>query len=203
MASHSDSDHVTGFVEVLKRFNINFFTQNFIKDSDALNTEISNLILNEKVDQYFLKSGDKIFLDKENNIYLEILWPPENYQVEDNNDNSLVIQLVYEDIKVLLTGDASIEVEEKLVQNLSLILESDILKAGHHGSRTSTSEEFLENVKPKFVIISAGKDNRFGHPHQEVLDLVKNYNEKTKILETSVLGSIEFNSDGEEIWLVN
>ncbi len=212
IASHSDSDHVAGFVELIKRFKINFYGQNFIKDGDSLNQEILNLINQKEIDQYYLGSGDKIILDQNKNIYLEILWPPSDHQEKDNNDNSLVIRIVYDQIKVLLTGDISVEIENKLVnfysnKNQIDSLKSEILKAGHHGSKTSTSKEFLDVVNPNYIIISAGKDNRFGHPHQDVLDRINNYKNDSKreieILETSIDGSIYFQSDGREVWLVD
>jgi|AntRauTorcE11897_2_1112592.scaffolds.fasta_scaffold20448_2 beta-lactamase superfamily II metal-dependent hydrolase len=204
ITTHSDSDHVGGAVEILKRFKIQNFGKNSIIDNDSLNTEIQNIINEKQVDEYFLKSGDKIILDALENIYLEVLWPPQDHNEKDNNDNSLVLRLVYIDIKFILTGDASTKIEEKLLQNN---LKSDVLKAGHHGSRTSTSENFLSAVNPEFVIISAGRDNRFGHPHQEVLDNIENFshqqkNNKIKILETFVLGSIYFQSNGLDVWLV-
>jgi competence protein ComEC len=215
IATHSDSDHVAGFVEIIKRFNIENFAQNFVEDTDSLNSEINNLIEEDQINKYFLKSGDKIFLDEKENIYLEVLWPPQDHVEEDNNDNSIITRLVYNQIKVMLTGDAAQEIENKLVEKFgekNKNLKAEILKAGHHGSKTSTSLEFLSMVSPKFIIISAEKDNRFGHPHQEVLDNIDNFSQqiseqntdlKIKILETSVLGSIYFESDGEEIWLKN
>ncbi|NCS98754.1 MBL fold metallo-hydrolase [Candidatus Parcubacteria bacterium] len=217
LVTHSDSDHVGGAVEVLKRFEINSFVQNSVVDNDALNTEIQKMIDEEKIDQYFLKSGDKIILDHEEEIYLEILWPPDDHEESDNNDNSIVARLVYGEVRVMLTGDASLEIEEKIINALKNkkystendYLQSDILKAGHHGSKTSTSLNFLQVTNPEFIIISAGKDNRFGHPHQEVLNNIEEYNknkeqeEKIKTLETSVLGSIHFESDGESVWLVD
>lgn len=209
LATHSDSDHVAGFVEILNRFKVNGYSQNYFLDEDSLNTEIYKSIDEDKIDQYFLKSGHKIILDKEENIYLEVLWPPENHIEKDNNDNSIITRIVYGDSKIMLTGDASIEIEEKLIQNLNTEqnLQSNILKLGHHGSKTSTSLDFLQNVNPDFVIVSAGKDNRFGHPHQEVLDNVQkisqNLNKQIKILETSSLGSIHFRSNGSEVWLID
>lgn len=210
IATHSDSDHIAGFVDIIQRFKIDYYAKNFVEDDDALNMEVVRLLENEKINQIFLKSGDKIILDKENEIYLNILWPPKDYEIEDNNDNSVITQLVYGEVSFLLTGDASIEVEEKLVdvfaqtaqtsQTQEQVIKSNILKAGHHGSNTSSSESFVQIVNPDYVIISAGKDNKFGHPHKEMIEIFNN--QKIKILETSVLGSIHFQSDGETVWLV-
>ena len=216
IATHSDADHVAGFVDVINRFNIKTFGQNSVFDSDGLNTEINNLIESNNIDKYFLHTGNKIILDKEENIYIEILWPQKDQQEKDNNDNSVVTRIVYGNVGIMLTGDASISVEEKLVQSFSDSfsretsptqnnLQANILKAGHHGSRTSTSKEFLNAVNPEYIIISAGQDNKFGHPHPEVIEKIEYFQEnsgqKTKILETAVLGSIEFRSDGQTVWI--
>jgi len=203
IATHSDADHVAGFVDIINRFKIKSFGQNSVFDSDGLNTEISDLIEEYNIDKYFLHAGNKIILDEEENIYIEILWPEKGQQEKDNNDNSVITRIVYKDIKIMLTGDASSEIEERLVKSFGgtdsssqNYLQSNILKAGHHGSKTSTSKDFFSVVKPEYIVISAGEDNKFGHPHQEVLDIVEN----KKILETYVLGSIEFQSDGESVW---
>ena len=203
IATHSDADHVAGFVDIINRFKIKSFGQNSVFDSDGLNTEINNLIKTQKIDKYFLHAGNKIILDDEENIYIEIIWPPKDLIEKDNNDNSVVTRIVYGDTKIMLTGDASVEVEEKLLKNN---LQSNILKAGHHGSRTATSLEFLNVVSPEYIIMSAGEGNKFGHPHQDVLNRINTFKEnlqpqKTKILETYVLGSIEFRSDGQTIWI--
>lgn len=206
IATHSDSDHVAGFVDIIQRFRVDYYGKNFIDDTDALNTEILNLIDQNMINQVLLGSGDQIILDKDKDIYLNILWPPKDYEEKENNDNSIVARLVYGGVSFLMTGDASVEVEEKLVDHLvqdiqSDILKSDILKAGHHGSKTSSSEYFLQKVKPEYTIISAGAGNKFGHPHEEVIQRIEE--QKIKILETSVLGSIHFQSDGETVWLVD
>jgi len=213
IATHSDADHVAGFVDIINRFKIKSFGQNSVFDSDGLNTEIKKLLDEHNIDKYFLHTGNKIILDEEENIYVEILWPEKDSEEKDNNDNSVVTRIIYKDVKIMLTGDVSSKIEEKLVKSFGIgnsssqnNLQSNILKAGHHGSKTSTSIEFLSAVDPEYIIMSAGKDNRFGHPHQQVLDTINlfvqnNQSQKIKTLETYALGSIEFRSDGESVWL--
>lgn len=205
IASHSDSDHIAGFVDLMERFRITTYAQNFVEDEDALNSHIFDLIEEKKIDQVFLKSGDKIAIDPIENIYLEVLWPPENHLESENNDNSLIIRLVYNDISFLLTGDASIYIEENLISILKKKILAEVLKVGHHGSKTSTAPNFVKMVDPEYAVISAGKDNRFGHPHEEVIEILLAYKKshKIKILETAVLGSIVFETDGEELWLLD
>ncbi len=208
--SHSDLDHIAGFPEILRRFNVkNYFDSGFV-DNDDLNNEIRLLIQNETaLNKKTISRGEKIILDKEHNISLEILWPTSNYETKENNNRSIVIRLDYGETSFLFTGDAGIDVEKVLVENLITdststkinsenILDVDILKAGHHGSKTASSLEFLEKVTPELTIISAGKDNKFGHPNKEVLD---NLNQvSSKIKNTAEVGRILIKSDGINYW---
>lgn len=135
------------------------------------------------------------------------------YLSTETNLNSVVGKLSYGSTSFMLTGDAPSEVEKFIIKKYSLernSLKSDVLKLGHHGSKTSTSLEFLETVSPSFTIVSAGKDNRYGHPHKRVLDTIAEF-ENTQsqdselrikirnpieILRTDVDGTISFYSDG-------
>lgn len=221
IATHSDLDHVGGFPEIIKRFHINSFAKNSITDSDHLNTEIKDMLDNQKINQTVLNAGDKILLDSDNVIYLEILWPIKNNEIKDNNDNSIITRLVYDHVSIMLTGDASTEIEKVLIEifseiedlekasNSALRLKSQILKSGHHGSRTSTSEKFIQATDPEFVIISTEKDSRFGHPHVEVLENIEKFSQQriseskkaVEILSTAEIGSIYFQSDGKNVWV--
>ena len=104
----------------------------------------------------------------------DVKWDWQN--IKDKNDSSIVLRIVYGENEVLLTGDASKKIEKFLVSKYGSRLESDILKLGHHGSKTSSSELFLRTVKPKSVVVSAGSNNRYGHPHKSVMDLVGRLN---------------------------
>jgi competence protein ComEC len=98
----------------------------------------------------------------------------------------------------LLTGDAPKEVEEYLAIIDGAELNANVLKAGHHGSRTSTSKAFVSAVSPEYAVISAGCDNRYGHPHQEVLNNLESVG--TKVFSTCEEGAIVFESDGEQVF---
>ena len=212
--THSDLDHIAGFPEILRRFNVkNYYDSGFV-DNDDLNTEIKLLIQNETgINTKTINRGDNIILDKDHNISLEILWPPANYETKENNNRSIVARLDYGETSFLFTGDAGIYVEKILLENSMLtnsstteinnststnILDVDILKAGHHGSKTASSLEFLEKVTPELTIISAGKDNKFGHPNQEALDNINKVGSKTK--NTAEVGRILIKSDGVNYW---
>lgn len=126
-----------------------------------------------------LKSGDE--LNVEENIKLEILWPKEE-QIQENilNNNSLVIKFNYNNFSMLLTGDIEKIAEEQILyeyKNVD-ILKSTILKIGHHGSKTSTTQTFLDMVKPKIALIGVGKSNTFGHPSDSVIKRLENSRSK-------------------------
>jgi competence protein ComEC len=116
----------------------------------------------------------------------------------ETNTSSIVLQLVYGDSEFLFMGDSPKSIEEYLVLIEGEHLQSDVLKIGHHGSRTSTSELFLDEVQPQFAVISAGKENSYGHPHVEVTDMLFNF--RVEMLETAEEGTITFLSDGSQLW---
>ena len=111
--------------------------------------------------------------------------------VKDSNNTSIIAKLVFGQTSFLFTGDATRSVEKQLLDQVEQ-LDSDILKVGHHGSKTSSSKEFIEAVSPEIAVISAGKNNKYGHPHPEVLDNLAG----TRIFRTDLNGDIKITSDG-------
>ena len=109
-----------------------------------------------------------------------------------------MLRLVYGDVSFLLTGDMFEDAEGALVRREAR-LDSDVLKVGHHGSRSSSSSEFLEAVSPALVVFSAGQDNRFGHPHQETLDALSQHVPPERLFMTSEQGTVEFITDGKTL----
>jgi len=212
LATHHDLDHTGGFPEILKRYRVDKYGTPLTGDNSGLYFEIEKTIKSQKNEKFILKAGDRIFLDKKENIYIDILWPPEGQEFEDKNDASVITKITYKNTSFLLTGDAPQEVEEKVVNVFKYggvkkgdekllidFIQSQVLKAGHHGSKTSSSEKFVKAINPEFVVISAGLDNKFGHPHEEVVNLLKDLG--IKKLETFASSSITFFSDGEKVWL--
>ena len=104
---------------------------------------------------------------------------------------------MYGDTAFMLTGDAPISIENFLVEAYGSALKSDVLKLGHHGSKTSSSESFLNTVAPTYAVVSSGADNQYGHPHQEVMERVRARN--LQIFQTSTDGTITFVSDGKVV----
>ena len=116
-----------------------------------------------------VKAGDSLKIDKDS--YLKILWPVDE-QLSENplNNNSIVCKLYYGKVSILFTGDIE-EKAEKILKNMyGNGLRADILKVAHHGSKTSSTEELLECVRPKIALIGVGKNNKFGHPNEEVIE---------------------------------
>ena len=108
-----------------------------------------------------------------------------NKEYDNENDNSSVIYTKIDNYKFLFMGDAGVEVEEDLIQKYNLN-DIDVLKVGHHGSKTSSSKNFINEINPRYSIISVGKNNRYGHPNKDLLDNLNN----SKIYRTNIDGSI-------------
>ena len=130
---------------------------------------------------------------------LEILFPNRDVTNWETNDASIVAKLIYGDESFLLTGDSPKYAEYLLLALDPSDLKSSVLKVGHHGSQTSTSIPYASAVGPEYAIISAGLNNRYGHPHKEVLDILNKVG--AKILSTIDLGTIEFETNGMSLKL--
>lgn len=198
MATHPDSDHIGGLPEVFNRYEI----ATFIDPGKTTDTNVYRELMSKKdlEGSRYVKGerGTVIVLDKKRNIYFQILAPDKNFSWDDTNNFSIIGRLVYGDSSFLLTGDASKAVENILVYADGELLKSDILKVGHHGSKTSSGLMFLEKVQPKSAIISASYNNTYGHPHDDVINNLKKTG--VEILETSKDGTIIFETDGVNIW---
>jgi len=194
IATHPDSDHISGLVEVLKSYRVDLVGGTGIKGSTAEFQEFSNEIEENKSGKVVLRKGQKIFIGK--NLYFEVLAPLEDFEgktAKDYNTSSLVLKMAYDKSTFLFTGDAPISIEKKLVEEGSGI-SSQVLKTGHHGSKTSTSDLFLEKVSPEIAVIQVGKDNRYGHPSPEVLERLAKYG--IKVMRTDQVGDIKLFSNG-------
>ena len=195
MISHFDSDHCNGLIEVIRNLNI----KNILISKQAYFCDeyrnIANIINSKKIKVTFVKQGDSLNIDK--NIKLDIFYPPKELEYDDLNNNSIVAKLKYNSFSILFTGDIEKSEENLLKMYKNGELESEILKIAHHGSKTSSSKEFLEAIKPKVALIGVGENNTFGHPNNGVLERLKNIN--CKIYRTDKMGEIEIkiNKKGE------
>lgn len=192
IATHPDADHVGGLIDVVKRYNVGhvYYTP---MEHDTPQVALFEGALSEKnMSPVHLRAGDVLKLDSE--IFLHILHPMSVDVQDDTNDSSVVAQLVYRDATALLTGDASVDIEYELARRYGAALKSSILKLGHHGSYTSTSDIFLGFVKPEYVVISRGCDNEYGHPHREVTERISQH--QLQSFDTCKDGSITFETTG-------
>lgn len=194
--THPDADHLNGLIDVLENYEVNQIIDSCISDSSAAYGEWLALIEKKKISRLCAQFGQKIKLGGAAEI--NILYPLESLagkSLENTNSASIVARLNIGENYILLTGDAEKATEYQLV-NSSVDLRSQIFQVGHHGSKSSSGEEFLKAVLPEIAVIQTGKNNRYGHPHQEILDRLKNAS--VKIFRTDLDGDIEFLCDIEK-----
>ncbi len=205
IATHPDTDHVGGLIDILKRFDVKYIVRPGINhDTPGYEALLSNI--KKEVD-----NGAQVMFARRGQIYdlgvdengtratLRILFPDRDMPNVESNTGSIVAKLIYGQTSVLLTGDAPKAVERYLVELDGTELDSDILKLGHHGSKTSSDKLFVGFVSPKFAIVSSGVNNRYGHPNQEVIDTLNNLG--IKIKNTADEGNLVFESDGDK-WTI-
>lgn len=193
--THPHLDHYGGLVEALNNYKINLEMDSGNNNPGSSGFDIYIKKLEEKnVRRILAKRGMRVNLDKV--IYLDILFPVTNKEGFSPHDEMVVVRLVYGNNSFLLTGDMEENLENYLL-GFGGSLKSDVLKVGHHGSKTSTSESFLGWVNPSLAVISVGKSNKYGHPHKEVTDRLARFEIPT--LRTDENGTIVLKSDGEKI----
>lgn len=190
IASHADQDHVGGLPDVLKKYKVNIFMESGVPGESSSYEELEKNVLDNGVKKILARRGMRI--DLGNGAILQILFPDRDLSGMETNATSVVARLIYRENEFLFTGDSPVAVEDYLISLGEM--ESDVLKAGHHGSKTSTSAEFVAAVSPEYAVVSVGKDNKYGHPNQEVLDTLNNFG--IKILRTDEIGRVIFKSDG-------
>jgi beta-lactamase superfamily II metal-dependent hydrolase len=185
--SNPDADHISGFLDVLKIYKVDkVFEPGTLTDS-KIYQNLKNEIKKNNILNILAKKGMK--LDIGGGAIIDILFPDRNVSAWSTNDGSIVAKLSYGNTSIMLTGDATIKTEKIILsENSKTQLHSTILKVGHHGSRTSTSSEFVKAVSPIYAFISDGKDNKYGHPHQDTLDTLSLFG--VKFFRTDLLGAI-------------
>lgn len=200
VATHPDQDHIGGLVDVLIRYDVKavLMTEN-VNDTPVYDAFV-RAVKEEGATVYFARAGQTYDLGKgvTGSTTLAILFPDHDPTNLESNTASIVAQLSYGANTYMLMGDSPTEIEEYLVSKMGSAIVSDVLKVGHHGSKTSSSETFITAVQPQYAIISAGKDNGYGHPHSEVTNRLTKHNIIQK--NTADLGSIFLESDGSSFW---
>lgn len=190
--THPDSDHLNGLIETAERYEIGQVLETGIADASAAYAAWRDLIKRKNIPVSFALAGQKIKIA--DNLRIDILHPLKKIAGrdfgEETNRTSIVGKIIYGRNSVLFTGDADAAVEKPLIMS-GADLRADILAVGHHGSKNSTSAEFLAAIAPRLAAISVGAKNRYGHPAPELLDRLKNL----EILRTDLLGNLEFLCD--------
>ncbi len=194
LATHADADHLQGLVNIAKNFKIKaaFFGRTPFDDENF--AELYSVLQKRKIDAVKLSKGDVLTFG---GVKIETLFPTGNDEISDNN-HSLVLRIVYGERKFLLTGDIEKEAERELLSGKEFV-QSDVIKVAHHGSRTSSTQEFINAADAKVAIIPVGKNSPFGHPHEEVLTRWENSG--AKIFITGECGTISIFTNGNDLWL--
>lgn len=195
IATHPDSDHIGGLIDVLDRFFVGAFFESGGQSENGVQDILNKKIADKKIPTHVVRRGEVYDLGA--GVLLSILYPDKDVSKIESNTGSIIAHLTYGEHSFLLTGDAPMESEIMLVGVDHEALDSTVLKLGHHGSDTSSGTVFLSKVKPEYAIVSAGKDNAYNHPHPLVIERVEKF--KTTILQTKDLGTITFSTDGKMI----
>lgn len=199
IVSHVDADHYMGFHSLIKEGKINSIYKPLLDRTSQKDVEFEKFLSQQNIPiHYFSKEIIPV-----GNARIYVLNDTTNnyFGNQKSNDRSGMLKLVYGTTSFLFTGDAGVAVESDYVQRYNMNLRSDVLKLGHHGSRSSTSEEFLTKVDPQMAIISAGVANKFHHPSKEILERLNNSH--ISALRTDLSGAILLQSDGSKINSIN
>ncbi|NLX61543.1 MAG: MBL fold metallo-hydrolase [Tissierellia bacterium] len=194
VATHPHEDHIGGLVGVIKNYEIGkIYMPNVVHTTKTFENLL--LAIQDKGYKITKAMAEDTIID-EAGLSLYILAPEIDADWEDLNNYSIVLKLNYKNNSFLFTGDAERESEEIMLTK-GYDLRAHVLKVGHHGSTTSTMDEFLDKVDPQYAIISCGVDNKYGHPHKEIVAKLQERN--IKIYRTDLDGNIVVKSDGENI----
>jgi competence protein ComEC len=197
IVTHPDGDHVAGLPAVLQRFQIGQLINNGQMVEENTFQALIDAAAESNTPIHATIAGEVIHI--EDGVRLEILNPAGDQPpaTSHQNDQSVALRLTYGNFSLLLTGDAG-EAAERAMLSSGRELRALVYKAGHHGAKSSSGARFLQAINPQYVIISAGEENRYGHPHQEVLQRVEAIG--AAVLRTDELGSIEIITDGQAMW---
>jgi len=193
IASHAHADHISGMGEIITKYQPRAFIDPGLAHTTKTYERMINALIENDIN-YYEGTSRKITLG---NIELTILPPAEPFISQSElNNNSTVVRLDYQNFSCLYAGDIEKERERKLSSRVYSLLDVDILKVPHHGSSSSSTPAFIKTVSPDIAIISCGKENRYGHPHDEALALY--YNLDIDIYRTDQHGTILVQTDGSD-----
>ncbi|MDP2684652.1 MAG: MBL fold metallo-hydrolase [bacterium] len=187
--THPHADHIMGLIEVLKRYEVDYVMYNDLDVDYDYYQEWEKIILENGITVLNPVEHSQIDFGE---VGFKVIYPFENLEsdLEDINDSSIVLKMEYQDFSTLFTGDATVEVEEEIIQHGDNI-QSNILKVGHHGSKYSSSFDWLEKVNAEYAIIQVGEYNKFNHPHK--ITIYKLTGLGMEILRNDEMGDITIN----------
>lgn len=198
IATHPHADHIGAMANVIKNFDIGKIYMPRVADSQIPTTKTYEAMLqaisDKKLKMTQAKAGMTVY--EKNGAKLEFL-APNSEKYNDMNNYSVVTKLTYGETSFLFMGDAETESEAEILEKFPDSLACDVLKLGHHGSSTSSSDRFLEAVQPQYGIISCGVDNDYGHPHREIVNKMQDFQVIT--YRTDTQGTILASTDGSQI----
>ena len=195
--THPHDDHVSGLIDVIKRYRVERILYTGVLHSSPNYIAWLELVRDSNTPMTIVDRPQAIKLGE--NCELEILYPRESLlglTAPNLNNSSIVARLVYKETSFLFTGDAEVEVEEEMLgDNIDVV--ADVFKVGHHGSDTSTSEEFLGAVKPGMAVIQVSEDNKFGHPSRRIIKRLERAG--AGIFRNDIDGTVKIISDGASV----
>ncbi|GKV54217.1 hypothetical protein NCCP2222_01640 [Sporosarcina sp. NCCP-2222] len=191
VATHPDADHIGGLIEVLNKLTVTNFVNSGREHTTQTYFELLTLVDNKNINYVEPEKAEILLGDFTSDFYLQVLYV--DPLAKDSNDASIVIRTGYKKVDFMLMADASVEIENYLMDSYDNIT-ADVLKMGHHGSNTSSSARFISNVKPSIGILSYGRNNSYGHPHAAIEARLKKVGAKT--YKTAVDCDITVTTDG-------
>jgi len=199
--THPSADHITGLLEVLNRYKVKQVFHPDLKFESDIYDEWLRLIEKKDIVDIKAQAGQQIDLGE--GVVIEVLNPQNPLLADTESDidnNGIALRISWSKVSFLLMADIMWEAEFELLTHRAN-LNSTVLKVGHHGSNTSTTPEFLATVDPEVAVISAGKDNPYGHPSDEVISRLEEQVGSQKIYCTAEHGTVEFITDGDKLWI--
>ena len=191
ICTHPDADHIGGMDVVLTKFDVGAVIMTEDEADTATYRDVIDTIRYRNIEVIHPELGEIYTLGEAKFV---ICGPVDNY--EEKNNNSIVIYMMYENTSFLWNGDAGTEAEADMLE-AETVYRSDVVMIGHHGSSSSTSEEYLNTIDPEYAIISCGADNPYGHPHRETMELLED--QDITVYRTDINGTIEIISTGSDI----
>jgi len=192
LATHADADHIDGLNDVLKNFTVRSALVARCPADDPEFTKFSQTLARTNTYSETIEAGDVIHFG---DVAVSVLWPPAGGEKSTNND-SIVLRIQYGERSILLTGDIEQAAERSLLTSQQQ-LHADVIKVPHHGSKTSSTEAFVNVTNPQLAIISVGRTSRFGHPHKEVVERWQSTG--ATVLTTGHNGTITITTDGHDL----